>query len=669
MATNWGILATGKIAHKLAEAVVQSSTGNLVAVGSRSQQNADEFASAWNIEKAYGTYERLFADPEVDAIYVSTPHPQHAEWTIRALESGKHVLCEKPMGLNHSEVMAMVHAAQTNQRILLEAFMYRFHPQSKNLRKLIDEGAIGDVRHIHATFGFHVPFNPASRLFASELGGGGIMDVGCYPISMSRFIVGSEPQTVEAHGKLSSTGIDLYAAALLKFDDGVSAHVATGVGQQLDNTVAVYGSKGSIRIPLPWLCPTDWRIELTVGGKLEIVDGTAQHTYTYEVDEIDRLRNSGELESPSMNWNDSLGNAFALDQWRTEVGVIYPSEKPASMRNRPLHGRPVHADRATMRYGSLDGLDGDLSRLVLGCDNQPNLNHAMVMFDQFIELGGNVFDTAHIYGGGLMETFLGHWLKSRAVRNDVHIIGKGAHTPLNRPEHIRPQLLISLERLQIEHVDLYFLHRDNHEVRVGEWVDALNEVKDESLIKTFGGSNWSRDRIGAANEYAQAHSKTPFKAVSNQFSLAHMIDPVWSGCISARDRDYMEFLKHQQMSLFPWSSQARGFFTDRVEAIRQEAASAIDQRSWSQPQDREMQRCWFSAENFERRNRAKELARSRGVELINIALAYVLNQEFPTFPLIGPRFMWETTSSLQALNVELSETECRWLDLEVDELT
>ena len=668
MTTNWGILATGRIAHKLADGISHSATGKLVAVGSRNQKNADVFAETWQIERSHGSYEQLLQDPEVDAIYVSTPHPQHAQWTIRALEEGKHVLCEKPMGLNHAEVMAMVHAAQANERILLEAFMYRMHPQTQKLRELIDSGEIGEVRHIHATFGFHAPYNPKGRLFASELGGGGIMDVGCYPVSMARMIAGSEPIAAAGHGKLSAEGIDLYAAAILKFENGVSAHIATGVGQQLDNGVAIFGTKGSIRVAVPWGCPDNWQIELTKAGKKELVEGKANPVYTYEIDEINRLREAEEQQSPAMDWEDSLGNAFVLDLWRREVGVEYPQEQPATMSPQPIHGGPIQANSEVMKYQRFNGLGGDLSRLVLGCDNQPNLAHATTMFDQFFELGGNVFDTAHIYGGGRMETYLGHWLKSRGVRSDVYVIGKGAHTPLNRPEHIRPQLVLSLERLQTEHIDIYFLHRDNDEVPVDEWIDALNEVWNDSMIKSFGGSNWTFERIAAANEYANENTKEPFTAVSNQFSLAYMIDPVWAGCISAREKEYVAFLQANQLALFPWSSQARGFFTSRADSIQSEGNSQIDQRSWSQPPDPEMRRCWFSEENLERRERPKAMPTRKGVDPINIALAFVLHQDFPTFPLIGPRFMWETTSSARALSIELSTAELQFLDLEFDSL-
>ena len=661
MTTKWGILATGRIAHTLANAVVESSTGELVAVGSRTQSSADEFAEEYGGLAAYGSYDGLLSDGNVDAIYVSTPHPMHAEWTIRALNAGKAVLCEKPMGLNHAEVMAMVHAAQQNRQFLLEAFMYRNHPQTEKIRELLDEGAIGELRHIHATFAFFSPYVPESRFYAPELGGGGIMDVGCYPVSMSRLIAGSEPIEISATGMLADTGADVYTSALLKFEGGVGAHIATGVGQQLENTVSIFGSKGSIHVPGPWICPTEWQIDLRRGGEIEAIKGSTANAYVHQVDEVDRCRTEGHLESPAMSWDDSLGNAVVLDQWREAIGVRFPQEEPATLM-QSLYGQPSKNDDEAIPRDSIPGVDKTLSRLVMGCDNQPSLSHATVMFDHFIEQGGNVFDTAYIYGGGRIESLLGQWINARGVRDDVAIIGKGAHTPLNKPEYCRPQLAETLDRLQTDHLDIYFLHRDNLDVPVSEWIDALNELHDEGLIHAFGGSNWEFERIGEANAYAKSNSKQAFTVVSNQFSLAKMLSPVWAGCISANSDEYRTFLLDNELALFPWSSQARGFFTPRFDQIREGSGSAVG-GGWNQPGDEEMKRCWFSEENFSRRERAVDIANHNGVDPINVALAYVLAQPFKTFPLIGPRFLWETSNSLRALEIELNDSDLAWLDL------
>ena len=179
----WGILSTGRIARTFATALLGADGNRLAAVASRDGAKAAEFADAFPGTASHGSYESLLGDPGVDAVYVATPHPQHAEWTLRALQAGKAVLCEKPLGLNHAEVMAMQDAAAARGRFLMEAFMYRIHPQTDAFMRLVRDGAIGEVRHLEASFGYHAPFDAASRLFANDLAGGGIMDVGCYPLS------------------------------------------------------------------------------------------------------------------------------------------------------------------------------------------------------------------------------------------------------------------------------------------------------------------------------------------------------------------------------------------------------------------------------------------------------------------------------------------------------
>ncbi|MCY3621559.1 MAG: aldo/keto reductase [Gammaproteobacteria bacterium] len=670
MTTRWGILATGNIAHKLADAVVASDTSELTAVGSRTQDAADEFAKEYGLSSAgsHGSYQALIEDSNVDAIYVSTPHPMHAEWTIKALEAGKAVLCEKPMGVNHPEVMAMVETAAFHRRFLMEAFMYRTHPQTAKAVELIRDGAIGEVRQMNMSFGFASPFNPRGRLHANELAGGGIMDVGCYPVSMARLVAGEEPDAVVGFGQLSQTGVDAWAAALLRFPSGAIARVSTAVQLGLDNAAEVFGSEGSIRIASPWMGSRpdgNWSFELRRDGKRETIAGKTKPLYVHEVDAVAEALDDGALESACMDWEDSLGNARVLDLWRREAGVQFDLEKPDRC-TVPVHGRPLAVRRRTIPGSEVAGVGKPVSRLVMGCDNQPDILHASVMWDNYFEYGGNTFDTAHIYGGGRMEQLLGTWMANRGIRDDVVVIGKGAHTPANFPDRVGPQLDVTLERLGTDHIDLYFLHRDNTEVPVGEWIDVLNAERSAGRIRAFGGSNWSLSRVQAANAYATAKGLTPFAAVSNNFSLARMVDPVWAGCIASSTAEWRAWLEAEQLALFPWSSQARGFFTSRFDAIRAASGKGADGRFFNQPSDAELERCWFADDNFERRARAVALADERGVEPINVALAYVLSQPFPCFALFGPRVLAETRSSLAALGVELNEAERRWLNLETD---
>ena len=212
--------------------------------------------------------------------------------------------------------------------------------------------------------------------------------------------------------------------------------------------------------------------------------------------------------------------------------------------------------------------------------------------------GGNAFDTAHIYGGGAYEQLLGRWLKLRNVRDQVVIIGKGAHTPYCNPDALTAQLHESLDRLGVAGVDVYMLHRDNPLVPVGEFVDVLNQHARAGRMNVFGGSNWTTARVDEANAYAKANGLQGLGVVSNNFSLARMIDPVWPGCVSASDPESRAWFTKTQAPLFAWSSQARGFFLpDRAHPDKKD--------------DAELVRCWYSKDNFQRLARLNELAKKR----------------------------------------------------------
>jgi predicted dehydrogenase/aryl-alcohol dehydrogenase-like predicted oxidoreductase len=662
---NWGILAAGGIARNFAKGVAHSKTGRVVAIGSRSEEKAEKFGDEFAIPRRHSSYEALLADPQVQAVYVATPHPMHAEWAIKAAEAGKHVLCEKPIGINHAEAMAEVEAAHRHGVFLMEAFMYRCSPQTLKLVELLRAKAVGEVRVIRASFSFHAGFNPESRIFANALGGGGILDVGCYPVSLARLVAGialgkdfADPIEVKGCGHLGATGVDEWAAATLRFPGEIVAQVATGVSVTQDNAAQVFGTEGNILVPWPWIPSREGgttKILLQKEGDpqpQEILVETQAWLYGIEADVVAANLDRRQARSPAMSWDDTLGNMRTLDRWRQEIGLVYDTEKPQgktlTVAKRPLAVRPRH----NMKYGRLAHLDKPVSRLVMGVDNQTAWPHASVMFDDFFEQGGNAFDTAYVYGGwdGPCERILGWWVKNRGVRDKVAIMAKGAHTPFCNPRDLAEQLGVTLDRLQMDYVDIYMMHRDNPEIPVGEFIDCLNQHVRAGRMRAFGGSNWTRPRIEAASAYAKANGLQGFSAVSNNFSLARMVDPVWAGCIQASDPAWREWLTRRQFPLMPWSSQARGFFAGRA-----------DPKDLS---DRELVRCWYSEDNFRRLARAEELARKKGALPIQIALAYVLCQPFPTFPLIGPRTPAETRTSLPALDIDLAPDELRWLNLE-----
>ncbi len=659
---SWGIIGTGGIARTFAQGLAKSRTGKLVAVGSRNAEGAEAFAAKHGGIRAHGSYEALLADPDVKAVYISTPHPFHAEWCIKAARAKKHILCEKPLTLNHAEAMVVAEAARENGVFLMEAFMYRCHPQMAKLVELIRDGAIGKVGVIQATFSFKAGYKADGRLFSNELGGGGILDVGCYATSISRLVAGAaigkpfaDPLQVSGFANLHpEVGTDFYAVATASFPGGILAQWSTGVGLNQENGLRVFGDKGQIRVPDPYTGGREGGeslILLTLDGQAApevITIKTDDWLYALEADAVADALARGELESPFMSVADTLGNMAALDAWRVAAGLTYTSEKTDASFPTVDRGPLKKRADAPMRYGTIPGVSVPVSRLILGCDNQKTMPHATAMFDDFFERGGNAYDTAWGYGGGVTEQLLGRWIEQRGVRAGTAIIMKGAHTPLCTPDFLKSQIAESLERLRTDYADLYLMHRDNLDVPIGEFVEVLNEEYRAGRIKAFGGSNWSLKRLQEANAYAEKKGLQKFTLVSNNFSLANMVDPVWSGCVAATDPEFRSWLEQTQTALLAWSSQARGFFTERA------GRDKFD--------DAELTRCWYSEENFGRRDRAIKLAKEKGVAPIQIALAYVLEQSFPTFALIGPRVIGETASSCRGLAVRLTPEEVLWLE-------
>jgi aryl-alcohol dehydrogenase-like predicted oxidoreductase len=275
------------------------------------------------------------------------------------------------------------------------------------------------------------------------------------------------------------------------------------------------------------------------------------------------------------------------------------------------------------------------------------------LLDSFVEQGGNCIDTAWVYGKGAAEKAVGAWIEDRGVREQIVLIGKGAATVRCTPEKVTAQLAESLERLRTSYLDLYLIHRDNVDVSVGEFVECLNEQHRAGRIHAFGGSNWTTKRIEEANAYAASRGLTGFAASSPNFSLAVWNEPRWIDCLSASDRVSREWYRRANIALFAWSSQAAGFF-----------AGHYSETDLESPGTKEMAKVWFNESNFQRLRRARELAGRKGVTPNQVALAYVLCESPTTFALIGPERVEELRESVAALELELSESERRWLNLE-----
>ncbi len=296
----------------------------------------------------------------------------------------------------------------------------------------------------------------------------------------------------------------------------------------------------------------------------------------------------------------------------------------------------------------------EISRLIMGSDyfDPEHIARVSQILDTYMSLGGNTIDTAHVYGGGNSEKALGLWMEARRNRNRVRILTKGAHHdakgPRVNPRAIYDDLMASLDRLRTDYVDLYALHRDDPSVQVGPILEALNEHLDAGRIHAVGVSNWTHPRIAEANQYASAHGLRGFSFSSPNLSLAKAIEPYWPGCVSA---DAQTLLWHQrtQLPVLSWSSQARGFFTGRYTPQARGNADLV--------------RVFYNDANWTRYYRAEQLAKEKGVSTIQIALAYVLNQPFPTAAIIGAETEAELQSCRDGSEIELTSGEREWLDL------
>ncbi len=317
----WGILGTGSIANKFAQGLADTTGADLVAVGSRTKENADAFADQFQIPMRYASYQDLAEDPQVDLVYVATPHPFHCENTILCLENRKGVLCEKPFALNQREAKLMIKTSEKQKTFLMEAMWTRFMPAIVRLRQLLAESVIGEVRMLTADFGFRSGLNPESRLFNLELGGGALLDVGVYTVSLASMVFG-QPRQIASLADIGQTGIDEQAGILLLHDKGQLAILNTAVRTNTPQEAVLMGTEGQIKIESPWWIPT----RLTVKG--EILDIPFEgNGYNYEAIEAMNCFRAGQIESQTMSHQETLTIMKSLDQIRQQWNLTYPSEE------------------------------------------------------------------------------------------------------------------------------------------------------------------------------------------------------------------------------------------------------------------------------------------------------------------------------------------------------
>ena len=305
-AVKWGIISTADINRKVIPGAHASPKVDLVGVASRDRARAEAYAREWEIPRAYGSYEELLEDPEIEAVYISLPNTMHSEWSIRSIEAGKHVLCEKPFSRHPEEVAAAFDVAERAGRFLSEAFMYRHNPQTKRLKQLVADGAIGELRLVRTTFSYGLYDEDNIRL-RTDVEGGALMDVGCYCISGAR-LLGGEPESVFGQAWFGETGTDWVFTGELRFPGNVLAHFDCGTAMTDRDELEVAGSEGSLFVDDPWHCQTPV-IELRRDDGVERIELEREDSYRLELENVsDAIRGEGEL---------LLGRDDAMGQVRT----------------------------------------------------------------------------------------------------------------------------------------------------------------------------------------------------------------------------------------------------------------------------------------------------------------------------------------------------------------
>ncbi len=304
----WGVISTANINRHVIPAAHVSDKVELIAVASRDQAHADAYARDWEIERAYGSYDALLEDPDVEAVYISLPNSMHVEWSIRSVEAGKHVLCEKPFDRRPGEVERAFDAADKAERLLMEAFMYRHNPQTQQLVELVRGGAIGELRVIRSTFSFSV-YDPENVRLRADLDGGSLMDVGCYCVSGSRLLAG-EPTAVSGEAYVGPTGTDWVFAGSMRFPDDVIALFDCGTSLPLRDELEAVGTEGSLFLDDPWHCRTPV-IELRRGDEAERLELEPVDSYRLQLENLsDAIRGRA---APLLGREDAVAQARVID--------------------------------------------------------------------------------------------------------------------------------------------------------------------------------------------------------------------------------------------------------------------------------------------------------------------------------------------------------------------
>jgi predicted dehydrogenase len=321
----WGIIGTGRIAAQFADGLAVLPDAALVAVGSRAQESADAFGDRFDVSRRHASYEALAEDPEVDVVYIATPHPFHQENSILCLRAGKAVLCEKPFAINAGQAQAVIDLAREEGLFLMEAMWTRFLPTMRKLRELLAAETIGPVQMMSADFGFRSEFDPTSRLFDPALGGGALLDVGVYTLSLAEMTLGP-PARITSMAHIGETGVDEQAVVVLGFGSGQMALLSTSVRTTTSQEATLLGTEGQIKVHAPWW--QSQKLSLTLSGQgTEVLElPFAGNGYQYEAQAVMDCLREHRQQSAVMPWDETLSVMRTMDRVRAQWGLRYPME-------------------------------------------------------------------------------------------------------------------------------------------------------------------------------------------------------------------------------------------------------------------------------------------------------------------------------------------------------
>ena len=324
---NWGILGPGKIARSFARDLALVPGNRLLAVGSRSADKAAEFALEFHVPRTYGSYETLLADPELDIVYIATPHDSHEYWSLRAMEAGKHVLCEKPAAVNAVQLARMTSCARERGVFFMEALWSRFNPSIMEVIQRVSSGDIGTIQYIHADFSIYRDPPADHRLVNPHLAGGALLDLGIYPVFLAVSLLGT-PEDIRASAQLHPSGVDAQTVATLHYKEAV-VQLMCGIRSQSDMRARIYGTGGSFFLEPVWHETQSYTwLNLADGSSTHYPRPTLGKGYSYEIMECMSCVRAGLQESPLWSWENSRAVISILDEIRRQTGVIYPFEKP-----------------------------------------------------------------------------------------------------------------------------------------------------------------------------------------------------------------------------------------------------------------------------------------------------------------------------------------------------